>query len=541
MSSQFKSHPVKSHPARVLAMLPAMFAVLCALGTLAAAQDQPTPKWEVFGGYSFFHPGADVHGTLPGGLLPLSSRLEPNPRGAGASVTYNFNRWFGLTLDGSTHWGSGETGLANRIDDVGLSTLSFGPKITFRGRRFSPFLEALVGDHRLMPEAFHHINKIGFMLGGGLDINLTRHVAWRALRADYVMSSYRYGPAATTPTTDIRGARLQTGIVFLFGGERAVMPASAACSVQPSEVFAGEPVTATASGSNFNPKRTVKYAWSGTGVNVSGSGASTQIDTTGLAPGSYQVQANLSDGSTKGVASCNASFAIKQPPQHPPTITCSANPTTVRSGDPSTITAIGQSPDNRPLTYNITVSGGRVTPNTAQTTLDTTGAPAGPITVNCTTTDDRGLRASARATVNVEVPPPPLEASKCGTIEFGRDQRRPWRVDNEAKAILDDCALRLQREEGARGVIVGNADPNEKNAANMAMQRAVNTKEYLVKEKGIDPARLEVRTGSGGTQTADIWVVPAGATFNVEGTQTFDESKGMAQPRTAPRRKAVVK
>lgn len=62
-----------------------------------------------------------------------------------------------------------------------------------------------------------------------------------------------------------------------------------------------------------------------------------------------------------------------------------------------------------------------------------------------------------------------------------------------------------------------------------------------MKEKGIDPARLEVRTGSGGAQTADIWIVPAGATFNAEGSQTFDESMGMAQPRTAPRRKAVKK
>ena len=70
-----------------------------------------------------------------------------------------------------------------------------------------------------------------------------------------------------------------------------------------------------------------------------------------------------------------------------------------------------------------------------------------------------------------------------------------------------------QREAGARGVIVGNADPNEKNAANMAMQRAVNTKEYLVKEKGIDPARVEVRTGSAGAPTVEIWFVPAGATF----------------------------
>jgi outer membrane protein OmpA-like peptidoglycan-associated protein/opacity protein-like surface antigen len=395
-----------------------------------------------------------------------------------------------------------------------------------------------------MPESFHHVNKLGFMFGGGLDLNLSRHIALRLLRADYVMSDYQYGPVATTPSTEIRGVRLQTGLVFMFGGGPAPSPASAACSVQPTEAFAGEPVTATAIGSNFNPKRTIVYNWSGSGVKASGKEASTQVDTTGLAPGSYQVRADLSNGSRKGVASCTASFTIKEPlppPQHPPLISCIANPGTVKSGEPSTITATGQSPDNRPLTYTFASSGGRTTPSGAQTTLDTAGTPAGPITITCTTTDDRGLSASSRTTVNVEAPPPPPQASKCGSIEFGRNKLRPARVDNEAKAILDDCALRLQRETDASGVIVGNADPNEKNALNMAEQRAVNTKEYMVVEKGIDPTRLQVRTGSGGTQTVDIWVVPAGSTFNVEGTQTFDESKGKAQPRTAPRRKAVVK
>ena len=53
MSSQSKSHP-----GRVLAMLPAMIAVLCTFATRAAAQDQPAPKWELYGGYSLFYPGA---------------------------------------------------------------------------------------------------------------------------------------------------------------------------------------------------------------------------------------------------------------------------------------------------------------------------------------------------------------------------------------------------------------------------------------------------------------------------------------------------
>ena len=200
-------------------------------------------------------------------------------------------------------------------------------------------------------------------------------------------------------------------------------------------------------------------------------------------------------------------------PQNPPTVSCSANPSSLRSGELSTITATGQSPDNRPLTYDFTASGGRLRASGAQATLDTAGAPAGTITVNCTATDDRGLTASASTEVYVRVPPPPPQASQGGSLDFSRDKRRPTRVDNAAKAILDDCALRLQREAGARGVLVGNADPNEMNAAAMAEQRAANAKDYLVREKGIDPARLEVRTGSAGTQTVDIWFVPTGATF----------------------------
>src|SRR5260370_10042005 len=139
MSSQSKSHP-----GRVLAMLSAMIAVLCMYATLAAAQDQPAPKVELFGGYSFLYPHADVHGQLPGAVSPLSSRLETNPRGAGASLTLNFNRLFGLTLDTSTDWGSGETTFPNRIDDAAFSNLSLGPKVTFRRTHYSLFYEVLV-------------------------------------------------------------------------------------------------------------------------------------------------------------------------------------------------------------------------------------------------------------------------------------------------------------------------------------------------------------------------------------------------------------
>ena len=156
----------KSHLGRVLSMLAATIIVLCAYGAPTAAQDQPAPKWELFGGYSILYPNTTVHGVLPLGLLPLSSEAELNPRGFGGSITYNFNHWLGLTLDGSDHTHSGEVGVPMRIDDAAFWNISAGPKFTLRSHHFSPFIEALVGNNDFSPDAFYSINKLGFMAGG---------------------------------------------------------------------------------------------------------------------------------------------------------------------------------------------------------------------------------------------------------------------------------------------------------------------------------------------------------------------------------------
>jgi outer membrane protein OmpA-like peptidoglycan-associated protein len=506
MLSQSKSHPVRN-----VTMLPTMIAVLCMFATLAAAQDQPAPKWELYGGYSFFYPNADVHGQLPGALLPLTSRLESNPRGAGASATYNFNRWFGLTLDTSTNWGSGEKGLANRIDDAAFSNLSLGPKITFRTHHFSPFFEVLVGDHRLTPDAFHDIDKLGFMFGGGLDVNLSRHIALRLIRADYVISNYRFGPP-TVPSTDLRGVRLQSGLNLTFGGGAPPMPPSADCSMQPVEVFAGETVTATSRGSNFNPKRTVKYTWNGTGVQVAGNDATTQIDTTGLQPGSYVVTSSLSDGSKNGLATCSARFTVKQP--RPPVISCSADPASVQTGGTSTISSNGSSPDGRRLTYSYTASAGDITGNAGSTTLNTRAAQPGPITVTCNVGDDRipPLTATTTTTVNVQAPPPPAPAPEIKQLEaklalhsiyFATARptaEHPERglVDSQAgilEALAADFNSYLKYMPAAHLILSGHADPRGSAEYNKGLteRRVERTKNFLV-EHSVPADHIETRS-----------------------------------------------
>lgn len=506
------SSNLKGRLARVLILLPAMIAVLCLFANLAAAQE-PAPKWEFYGGYSFFYPDSNIHGQRPGALFPLVSQLESNPRGAGASLTYNFDRWFGLTLDTSTHWGSGESTFARRIDDTAFSNLSFGPKITFRHEHVSPFLEVLVGDHRLMPDGFHDIDKLGVMLGGGLDISLSRHIAWRLIRADFVMSNYRYGPPGIS-STEIRGFRAQTGLNFTWGGEAPPLPPSAACTIEPAEVFAGEAVTARATGSNFHPKRPIKYSWSGTGLKVSGDNSATQIDTSSLQPGSYGVTASLTDGRKNGSASCSARFTVKEP--RPPVITCAADPTSVPTNGTSTIRSSASSPDGRRITYSYSATGGTISGNDATATLDTRGASPGHITVTCNVSDDRSapLTASATTMVNVEAPPPPPPSAPSAE-QIQLEERlslhsiyfptaRPTEanpqgglVDSQAdilEKLAKDFVSYRKYKPDAHLILSGHADERGSAEYNKALtQRRVDrTKNFLV-EHGVAADHIEVR------------------------------------------------
>ena len=143
---------------------------------------------------------------------------------------------------------------------------------------------------------------------------------------------------------------------------------AASCSVQPNEVIVGEPVTATVTASNFNPKHTLTYVWnpSSGGGKVIGNDATAQIETTNAAPGNYIVTAFVTDAREKekknNEVSCSANFIIKPPPpKNPPTLSVSANPVSVPVGGTVILSAVCTSPDGVPVTVaNWTATGGTV-------------------------------------------------------------------------------------------------------------------------------------------------------------------------------------
>jgi len=505
----------------------ALVAVL--ISASAMAQDEAYPKEEFFVGYQWLHPGATVPTPFHPPTAPVGQNMGDIPQGAGASFTYNFFPYLGLTAD----YGGNKNKFGSE------NTVSVGPRLAWRGEGVTFFVHTLLGYNRLTVPQVASSNGIGAILGGGMDLNVWKRLSFRVFEADWVWADHNFAKEVDPAFPDLRrpqlsGVRLRTGLVLGFGYPSAAVPA-ASCSVQPSEVMVGEPITATAAVSNFNPKHTVSYSWNSTGGKVTSKDNSATIDTNGLAGGSYTVTAHATDAKMKkgGETSCTANFTVKEPPKNPPTMSCSANPTSVQTGAPVTVTCTCTSPDNVPVTVSTwTASAGSVTGDGGTATLNTTGAAAGPITVSATCTDSRGLTAPGSAQVTVEnPPPPPPEASKLSECEFP-NKVKPWRVDNTCKAVLDDVAQRLQHDPDSKLVIVGNSEPGEKRK-NLAAERAVNSKAYLSggeAKQAIDASRIEVRTGSAGTKTAEYWVVPAGASFSGSGTESVDESKVKAVP-----------
>ncbi len=343
----------------------------------------------------------------------------------------------------------------------------------------------------------------------------------------------------------IKSGFLVLALAFLligFAGCKKAPPVTLACQTAPAAVFAGEPVTATATAGDLSTKKknSVVYSWSGTGA--AGNSNSTTVATGSLDPGNYTVNATVKqgkpgkEGQKPGQsAQCSANFAVK--PFEPPTLSCTASPTALKPGDSSTVTATGVSPQNRPLTYRYSAAAGTISGTGMSATFSSVGAPTGDVAISCFVADDKGHGAKADISVSIVAPPPPPtpHAQALCSVSFAGDPKRPTRVDNEAKACLDQVALSLQQQADAKVLLVASSTSAEKEppkharknapVPDIAGERSVNVKDYLVKEKGLDPNRIIVATITTDGQQVQDYLVPAGANYSadVTGTTPVDE------------------
>ena len=500
-------------------------------------------KVDVFMGYSYF----GAHGAVN----PFGIRYSSVDEGAVISGAYYFNKYFGAEIEGFANPDG---------QNDGLYSGSAGPIFRAPLQNFTLFAHGLVGGVRLggpnseVPASFEHEPYTWgttITAGGGMDYNLpfmNGLFGIRIFEADYRWSHVDFGPpVATIPTggpaggrTNMGAAELSTGILLHFGHIIPPPPITYACALTApaagATIYPGDPVEITGTATNVNPKKPVTYSWTSDAGPIASTSNVAAVDTKSLNPGSFTVKGHVMQGAKPGqFADCSVPFTITQ--FQPPTISCSANPSTVSPGQSATITSQGNSPQNRPLTYSYSATSGSINGNTATATLDTTGAAPGTITVTCNVVDDKGQTASTTTSVTVSAPPPPVvaQAKSLCSINFDRDVKRPSRVDNEAKACLDDISLALQQDPQSKLDVVGNAATDEKMAQRRAAERAVNEKAYLVGDKGIDASRITVYTGTAGTKSVSNTLVPAGATDANTGTPV-DESTIKPIPRNAPAR-----
>ena len=478
-----------------------VFLFACILPLTSSAQEQTVPKADLFAGYQWLSPGGNV--PIVGTANPVQGRKLPDmPVGFGLAFGYNFHPNFALEGDYGGNWKSG----------FNINTYSLGPRMMLRTENMNYFIHTLVSLNQLNTPFGNH-NGIGAILGGGMDLKVVKYLSIRLIEADFQWGRQHFSTIVPPDQPDLRrssfdGVRLRSGILLNFGGAPPVPP-SATCSAQPAEVMVGEPITLTATPSNFNPKHTVTYSWTSTGGKLTLKDGSATVDTNGVAGGSYTATAHIIDPRAKNnnEATCTANFTVKEPPKNPPTMSCSVSPTSVQAGQSATVTCDCKSPDN--VQVNVggwNASTGTVFGTGSTASLSTAGAAPGTITVNATCTDARGLTGSSSAQVAVTAPPEnkELEARLVlgDSIYFPTAQPTPANpkgglLPSQQKtlvALASDFQKYLQAKPDAHLILEGHADPRGSAQYNQKLseRRVQRVKDFLV-ENGVPADHIDVK------------------------------------------------
>jgi outer membrane protein OmpA-like peptidoglycan-associated protein len=296
---------------------------------------------------------------------------------------------------------------------------------------------------------------------------------------------------------------------------------TSSCSADKSSVVEGSntsvQTTASATDSWGHP---LTYTWTANGGRITnGSSPYARWDSEGAAPGNYTLSLRVDDGAGK-TSSCSAPVRVDPKPKPPaPTMSCSADRSTVTAGERPQITATVNDQSNTALKYNWQTNGGQLvnaSDSSSTVQLDTSGLAPGTYTVTGRVENGAGGAADCSTSITVQQPPAPPQASKISECSF---PLRSARVDNVCKRVLDDAAVRLQSDPKAKVMLVGFADAKEPGADKLAERRAGECKKYLGGKAGIDASRVDTRSSTGTDAEAkqnrrvDVVLVPDGASY----------------------------
>jgi OmpA family len=340
-----------------------------------------------------------------------------------------------------------------------------------------------------------------------------RLYAWKWAAMDL---GYRY-------SLDLTNHRDRNGFVIKVGV--AVWPAkplppdvvTVSCAVDKPSVMQGSDdfITASARATDANGLP-LTYQWTSSGGSIDGAGPYVRWNPAGAAAGSYTLTSRVDNGAGK-IASCSGNVTVQpKPAPAAPTMTCTADRSTVVAGERPEITANVNDPSGTAIRFTWLANGGQVVGGGSIVQFDTSGLAPGTYTVTGRAENELHGACDCTVAIAVQAPPPLPQASKVSACEFPAGSAR---ADNVCKRNLDDVAVRLQSDPKSKVVLVGYADSKEAGATKLASERAASAQKYLQGKSGVDASRVEVRTAAGEAgagqenRRVDVVFVPDGASY----------------------------
>ena len=516
--------------------------VVCLSGGTSAIAQTSGDKVELnaFGGFSYW--GAKNAKTAAGNSLSM----QPDEGGSfGFRITENL--WSHVGLEESvTAYQTNNINLKN-VPNVYGGTVSFGargrqvtvgPVIYFTGpeSRFRPFVMTGFGFNYFYPtddaknQAKNPSNPLFGPITGPVNLGSSWKGAlnWGVFLWQYGVG-YKYkfndrfgirmdarGQLIQVPTFNMAHSNVPAYLSIVEGGAMPGFQATAGFTVYLGKIEPPPPHTLTVGEISADRTRlcpgdtvtlkvpvtdsyseaTIKYEWSGDGV-TPGTGPELVFK----APdngGDYTVKVHVSeDPSTikdkamlRGlkkfgpIAAVDKTITIHVDPYRPPTVSCSANPTSLGLGDTSALHATASvGACNGNLSYTWSASEGSVSGTGADATYNSAGvqlAPGATKTVSATATVTDAKSRSASCSVDLSVrapapppPPPPPPAPKAQQLDDIVFAENDARVNNCGKRTLERLYQQMAADPDATIVLIGHEDASEQ-----ATQRRQNVPQY---------------------------------------------------------------
>jgi outer membrane protein OmpA-like peptidoglycan-associated protein len=269
-------------------------------------------------------------------------------------------------------------------------------------------------------------------------------------------------------------------------------PPTVTCEPTSTSATVGDSVTIKANASDPNNDN-LTYTWTVNGQKLAADTPTITFGTAGRDPGDYTVKVEVSDG--EFTATCSTVVTVRPAPKvnRPPVIEVENAVVDVPCGESAVLRIKTSDPDGDTVQVKWAAACGTVQVTDSGATFSAGGGRAGRCPITATADDGNGGTASATITANIH---------ECLSVGFGPGS---FRLDNVAKALLDDVATRMNNDPNLVANITGYTDGSKREASmkTLGAKRAKAVADYLAK-KGVDKSRLTQNDGGDSKPIGDV-------------------------------------